>query len=103
MGGLLAVLALVLVLAWVLRYVMQVRPGAHGQLRIVGGLSMGPRERVVLVDVAGTQLLLGVSPGRIQTLHVLDEPVPETSRHAMAETPFARQLASVLGRREDAR
>ena len=102
-GGLVAVLVLVLVLAWALRMVMQVRPAAHGQMRIVGGLSMGPRERVVLVDVGGTQLVLGVAPGRIQTLHVLDEPVAEAPRQGLGQSPFAQQLAAVLGRREGGR
>ena len=37
-----------------------------------GATSVGPRERVVLVEVADKVLVLGVSPGRITALHTLD-------------------------------
>ncbi len=55
---------------------------------------MGPRERVVLVQVGKQQLLLGVAPGRIQTLHVLDEPVTD----ATSPTPsaFVEKLTAAL-------
>ena len=33
---------------------------------------VGPRERVVLVEVADRILVLGVAPGRVNTLHTLD-------------------------------
>ena len=76
-GGLLLVIALIGFLAWLLRRLGRVQGGAAGGLRVLGGLSLGARERVVLIQVGGRQLLLGVAPGRVQTLHVLDEPLPE--------------------------
>lgn len=45
---------------------------AKSQLAIVGGLSLGMRERLVLVRVGEKQLLLGVTPGRIDKLLELD-------------------------------
>ena len=57
--------------------------GLHGQaggtLRILGGLSLGTREKLVLVKVGETQLLLGVAPGQVRKLHVLDTPIAQES------------------------
>lgn len=44
-------------------------------MKVVAALSVGPRERVVLVEVGGEQLLLGVAPGRVNMLHRFDQPV----------------------------
>lgn len=43
-----------------------------GLIKVRGATAVGPRERVVLVDVAGKVLVLGVTPGRITALHTLD-------------------------------
>ena len=45
---------------------------AAGLIKVRGAAAVGPRERVVLVDVAGKVLVLGVTPGRITPLHTLD-------------------------------
>ncbi len=82
------VLAAIIALAWLLRRVVRFNHGANGQLRILGGLSVGNRERIVLVQVGKIQLLVGVAPGRVQTLHILDEPV---------ETPQADSAGAVGG------
>ncbi len=66
----------------------------HSALRIIGGLSMGQRERVVLLQVGKEQILIGISPGRIQTLHVLQEPI-ETET-AGQERQFSSKLNEAL-------
>ena len=74
--GMLLVLGLIMAIAWLLKRTGRFQVAAGGGLRILGGLSMGARERVVLMQVGDTQLLVGVAPGRVQTLHVLDQPLP---------------------------
>lgn len=97
--GLAAIVVLIFGLAWLLRQVFRLQPTMHGRMRVLGGLSLGPRERIVLVKVGDTQLVVGTTPGRIQTLHVLDKPLPEDDVTApAARGPFARQLAEALGR-----
>ncbi len=98
--GLLAVLAAIVVAAWVGRRVLRLQPGIDSRLRLVGGLSLGPRERIVLVQAGDTQLLVGVAPGRVQTLHVLDEPLAPAPDAEGAErgTPFARVLERLQSR-----
>lgn len=73
--GLLLILALIAGIAWLLRRYGRLQSAASGSLRIIGGLSLGPRERVVLLQAGDTQLLVGVAPGRVQMLHVLNEPL----------------------------
>lgn len=72
-AGLIAVLALMLALAWLVKRYVQVPGMGKGQIKILGGISLGPRERAVLISVGGERVLLGVAPGRVQTLHVLQK------------------------------
>ncbi|WP_455234558.1 flagellar biosynthetic protein FliO [Thiogranum longum] len=94
--GMLLVLGLMLGIAWLLKRTGRFQMAAGGGLRILGGLSMGARERVVLLQVGETQLLLGVAPGRVQTLHVLDEPLQSERGAATGLPGFADQLGRIL-------
>lgn len=99
--GLGLVVGVILLLAWLARRVGGLRGYSVGSMRVLGGLSMGAREKVVLMQVGNTQILLGVAPGRVQTLHVLDEPVAGTERSAAqdeAGEPFAARLKTILKR-----
>ncbi|MDX1655207.1 MAG: flagellar biosynthetic protein FliO, partial [Candidatus Competibacteraceae bacterium] len=69
--GLVLVLGFILGAAWLVRRFTPLR-GGDGAIRLRGGLSLGTRERLVLVEVEGVRLLVGVSPGRLQTLHIFD-------------------------------
>jgi flagellar protein FliO/FliZ len=96
--GLLLVLGVIFFLAWLLRRVQQAGPAGKGQvIEIVGSRALGPRDRLMLVQVGNEQILLGLSPGNISALHVLKEPVqvPSTEK----PTPeFALRLLEMLGK-----
>lgn len=96
--GLLLVLGLIFFLAWLLRRVQQAGPAGKGQvIDIVGSRALGPRDRLVLVQVGNEQILLGLSPGTITALHVLKEPVQApTTEQAAPE--FAQRLMELLGK-----
>ena len=97
--GLLLVLGLIFLLAWLLRRVQQAGPAGKGQvIEIVGSRALGPRDRLMLVQVGNEQILLGLSPGTITALHVLKEPieVPTTTEKATPE--FAQHLLKILGK-----
>lgn len=96
--GMLAVLLLLGGLAWLLRRSGRFTSGVHGALQILGGVSMGARERIVLLQVGKEQLLVGVAPGRIQTLHVLAEPIETTGTGPRPRAGFAQALEMALGR-----
>lgn len=82
--------------AWMARRFGQFHIAAHGKLRIIGGLHMGTRERIALIQVGDKQLLLGIAPGRIETLYVLEENINIEAEHVAAEGTFAQRLAQVM-------
>lgn len=100
--GLIVVIAAILVLAFLMRRVGGIQSRLGSQFRVVGGISLGSRERMLLVQVGTQQLLVGVAPGRVQTLHVLEEPIrvdaPGQEGGASSDSPFARRLRTALGR-----
>ena len=77
--GLFIVLLCIIVLAWFAKKMKRFNSMADDSLKVLGGLSMGSRERVALLQVGDKQLLIGISPGRINTLHVLDTPIEMTN------------------------
>jgi flagellar protein FliO/FliZ len=70
--GLVLVLALLFGLAWLAKRFGLQRPMGGGNVRIIGSASVGQRERVVVVEVAGDWIVLGVAPGQVRSLHVID-------------------------------
>lgn len=96
--SLILILAIILLLAWgARRFGGMAFKGSHA-LKILTGISMGARERIVLVQVGEQQLLLGISPGRIQTLHVLDKPISLDAGGEPVASAFANRLKSILNK-----
>ena len=81
LAALVVTLALVFACAWALR-----RFGAVGMrggqiIKVLSAAPVGSRERIMLVEVHGRQLLVGVTSNAVTPLHVFDEgapSVPET-------------------------
>ena len=95
--GLLLVVGLIFVLAWLLRRVQQVGPGNAQVIEMIGSRALGPRDRLVLVQVGEEQILLGLTPGRITPLHVLKTPV-NVDQSKPATPEFAQRLMELLGK-----
>lgn len=96
--GLGLVLGTIFLMAWLLRKVTLL-PGQHRKLRVVAALSLGNRERAVLVQVGDKQLLLGVAQGQVRLLKSFDTPViePETG----ADSAFSKKLSQYLSKRSE--
>jgi len=73
-GALALVVLLIFGLALAAQRLRLARGVSGKHLRIVDALALGARERLLLVDVAGERVLLGVAGGRIERLHVLATP-----------------------------
>jgi len=80
MLGLGFVLALIGGLAWLLRRFGAVQRGAASAIRVIGASAVGQRERVILLEVADTWLVIGVAPGHVTALHSM--PKGEISENA---------------------
>lgn len=97
--GLLLVLGLIFFLAWLLRRVQQAGPAGKGQvIELIGSRALGPRDRLMLVQVGNEQILLGLSPGTITALHVLKEPVQVPGITEKATPEFAQRLMELMGK-----
>ena len=96
--GLLLVVGLIFFLAWLLRRMQGNAQRGAQVIEIVGSRAIGPRDRLLLVQVGKEQILIGHSPGSIEALHVLAEPVevPATARQAAPE--FAQRLLELMGK-----
>jgi len=95
-GGLLLVIIAILGSAWAYRRFGNLTPVASDDLRVIGGVSMGSKERIVLMQVGDEQILLGVSPGRIQRLHVLNKNIDVDTKQSTENKPFSSQLNLAL-------
>lgn len=70
-----AMLALMLIVgllagtAWLARKVTGGKGFGQGGMKVVGGVALGPRERIVLIEIGDTWLVIGLVPGQIRTLY----------------------------------
>jgi flagellar protein FliO/FliZ len=101
MLSLLLVLAAVVVVAWVLKRINLPQQGAGNALRVVSGVAVGQRERIVLVEVNDTWLVVGVAPGQVNALHTMPKgTVPSAANTALGDdNKFQVWLKQVMEKR----
>ena len=69
--ALILVLAVLGALAWFLKRYGPRAGGGNANLRVVGSLNLGGRERIMVVEVGNQWIVVGASPGRINALATL--------------------------------
>lgn len=95
MFGLGFILVLIFALAWLARRMTQGGLMNASHIKVVAALPLGTRERLVVVDVGGQQMLLGITTTNISTLHVFPEPVIDQSESA-GQSEFSKKLMTIL-------
>lgn len=80
--ALLLVLVAVFAVAWVIRRMRGFGNRVGGAIDVIADIPLGAKERAVLLKVGQKQILVGVAPGRVNTLHVLEEPLDLTKPSA---------------------
>ena len=100
--GLTLVVGLIFGMAWLMRRVSGVNGMSTGNLKVLGGVSVGQREKIVLVQAGDVQLLVGVAPGEIRTLHVMEEPIVTTESTSKISSGFAEKLHTAIKNRNNA-
>jgi flagellar protein FliO/FliZ len=99
-AGTLLVLAVIGGIAWLMKRMAPRGYGSGGVLRVVAGAAVGQRERVVVVEVGGNWLVVGVAPGSVNLLQQMPRAeVPAVATTALPSTAFAAWLKQVMEKR----
>ena len=94
--SLIAIVALIFAVGWVLKRFRLAGPRGRGQIAVIDELSLSPRERIMLIRVGDSQLLVGVGSGGVVGLTPLATPI---SLGIAAATPaFADRLREFMKR-----
>lgn len=101
--GLIVIIGLLLVtLAALKRWGGQFGGVGTTGMKVVSGLSVGTRERILLIEVGDTWLVVGVTASQIRTLHTLPRnSLPELAA-AQNKPAFAQWLSTVMERKKNA-
>ena len=91
--ALIAVLGVLGALAWFLKRYGPKAGGGGANLRVVGSLSLGGRERLLVVEVGGQWIVVGASPGRVNALATMPKQEGADAMHASL-APHAPPAAS---------
>ncbi len=100
--ALLIVIAAIAGSAWLMRRFGPTQMGPGGAMRVIGGVMIGPRERLVLVEVNDTWLIIGVAPGRVSQIHTLPRPphAEQTTQAIQAQPAFGEWLKAAWQKRD---
>ncbi len=94
--GLAFIVTLIFVLAWLAKK-MQLAPGSGQQsIRVLSAISVGHRDRIALVEVGEDQILISLTPGRIQKLHTLTSKVVVDQSGTAASPAFSDRLQRLM-------
>jgi len=99
--GLIAVIGIILLCAWLLKRFSGARGHNADMLTVVASRGIGQRERVVVVEIEDKWLVLGVTPHSINTLHTLDAqaaPAAPAGHPPSFGTAFAHNLKQATAR-----
>lgn len=94
-------IALIVFLAfWIKKAQQWQRPQGGQAMKIVSHLSLGVKEKVILISVGDQQILLGVTPNNINHLQTFETPIIEPVATKSVEAPFATILNQYLGKKK---
>lgn len=93
--GLIAIVALIFILSAFVKRFGSGTFSTNSQLKILSSMPLGTRERIVLIDAGGQQLLLGITPTSINTLHVFSDPIVVDNK-PNAPSDFSQKLMAIL-------
>ena len=101
--ALLLVLGLLIGLAWLLKRYGPKPGGGLANLRVVGALNIGGRERIMVVEVGDQWIVVGAAPGRVNALHTMPRQDVDlgagTAQGGIPATRFADWLKNTMDKR----
>ena len=94
--ALVLVLALLAALAWAAKRYGPRVTGSTANLRMVGALNIGGRERIMVVEVGDQWIVVGASPGRVNALATMPKGDAAASAALAGHTPSASNFSDWL-------
>lgn len=91
--GLVLVIAAVLAFAFIYSRTQGLRGGNSDVINVLASKAVGPKERIMLVEVANTQLVIGMTSSNVQTLHIFEQPI---SIEQHEKSGFAERLRGAM-------
>jgi len=92
--NLLIVLAFMVGLAFLLKKIKQVKYSGNNHIKIINVVSVGPKEKVILMEANGTTLLIGSTANQITTLHRFNE--FELEQKIETEPVFKKEMMKLM-------
>lgn len=92
--SMLVLVVVIVVLGWLYSRSRFVGSGSSDAINVVATRALGPKERLLIVEVADQQLLVGMTATAVQTLHVFEKPVAIPTPPAPAG--FANRLRAAV-------
>jgi len=96
--GLIFVLCLFFACIWFMKKMGAIPVNTKQNMRVLSGLSLGMREKLVLVQVGEKQLLLAVTPGRVEKLLLLEgeDKLFQQLKDEASDTGFSYKLKQFM-------
>jgi flagellar protein FliO/FliZ len=91
-----AIVALIIAVSWALKRLKLGAARGRGDIAVIDQLALGPRERIVLLRVGESQVLLGIGAGGVVGLTPLESPI--AVRNAPDGPAFAERLRDFMKR-----
>jgi len=94
------ILLLIFALAWMMKKMQWAQNSQNGLIQIVSAVAVGQRDRIALIQIGEEQILVGLTPGKIEKLHVLKNPVDLADANEPAQK-FSDKFQQLMKRGED--
>lgn len=94
--SLVVVVAAIMLCGWLYSRSQGLRIRGGGIISILATQPLGPKERILLIEVADKQLIVGMTSTQVSTLHVFDEPVVRQEPGAEERANFSDRLKNIL-------
>jgi flagellar protein FliO/FliZ len=88
------IIGLIFACAWFVRRISGGNRFNNRLIKVVAVLPLGAKEKLVLIETGGQQILLGVTPGQITTLKEFSEPLSDGD--TIESSHFSEKLKTLL-------
>lgn len=96
MLGLVVVVVFILGLAWFLRRIMNIQPNINGALKVISGLNIGQKEKILVIQASDEQFLVGVTSSNIRLISKLEKTIQGNTHTETGEPNFLQRLNAAM-------